>query len=217
MDCQRFKPRPATGSLRRELKLPQNSFVTLTIGQIGLRKAQDVLAEAAPDIAACVPDVHFVIVGQRNSTKAESIEFERNLLARFQSAGLADRFHQIGYRDDVDRLLNEADLLVHPAKQEPLGRVLLEAAAAGLAIVATDVGGTAEILTDRVSARLIPPANAAALAQAVIELAGDPSMRKRYAEMAHQRIVMDFNAQKTGARLSDMWRQTLKDTNRKSR
>ena len=188
----------------------------MTIGQIGLRKAQDVLAEAAPAIAAAVPDVHFVIVGERNSTKAESIEFERNLLARFESAGLANRFHQIGYRDDVDRLLNEADLLVHPAKQEPLGRVLLEAAASGLAIVATDVGGTTEILSDRVSARLIAPADATELAQAVIELAQDPIMRKRYAEAAHQRIVRDFSAQKTGAQLGDVWRQLLEDTNHKS-
>ena len=89
-------------------------------------------------------------------------------------------------------------------------------AASRLAIVATDVGGTTEILSDRVSARLVAPADATELAQAVIELAEDPIMRKQYAEAAHQGIVRDFSAQKTGAQLGDVWRQLLEDTNRKS-
>jgi glycosyltransferase involved in cell wall biosynthesis len=217
VDCTRFAPREATGSLRQELTLPANSFIALTIGQIGLRKAQDVLAAAAADIAADVGNIHFVIVGQRNSTKAESIEFERYLAAEFERVGLGDRDHAIGYRDDVDRLLNEADLLVHPAKQEPLGRVLLEAAAAGLPIVATDVGGTGEILTDGESAKLIPPGDPGALAGAVIELACDPDLRTRYAEAARQNIEANFNASKTGAKLSELWRQLLKDDRAVSR
>lgn len=209
VDCQRFKPRPVTGSLRRELNLPADSFITLTVGQIGLRKAQDVLAAAAPRIAQHTSDIHFVIVGQRNSSKAESIAFEQNLSDLFESAGLADRLHLLGYRHDVDHLLNEADLLVHPAKQEPLGRVLLEAAASGLPIVATNVGGTTEIVTDNISARLIPPANAQRLADAVIEMANDPTLRMRFADAARQHMLANFNAQKTGAKLGEVWEQIL--------
>lgn len=209
VDCERFAPGPATGSLRRELGLPADSFITLTIGQIGLRKAQDVLAAAAPCIAQHVPNVHFVIVGQRNSSKAESVAFERNLSEQFESAGLTDRLHLLGYRDDVNQLLIEADLLVHPAKQEPLGRVLLESAAAGLPILATNVGGTAEIVTDQISASLIPPANVERLAAAIIELANDPALRKRFATAARECIASKFNAKKTGAQLGVAWDQTL--------
>ena len=64
----------------------------------------------------------------------------------------------MGVRSDVDRMLGEATLLVHPARQEPLGRVLLEAAAAGIAVVTTTVGGTREIFPpDRNAAILVPP------------------------------------------------------------
>ena len=67
---------------------------------------------------------------------------------------------------------------MHPARQEPLGRVLLEAAAAGVAVVATDVGGTPEIFPpDSESARLVPPDDAAALAAAMLELLDDEALR----------------------------------------
>ena len=75
-------------------------------------------------------------------------------------------------------LLNELTLLGHAARQEPLGRVLLEAAAAGVAVVATDVGGTREIFpTEADAARLVPPDDAATLAAAMLELLGKPDAR----------------------------------------
>ena len=95
--------------------------------------------------------MHYVIVGQRHSEKAESRQFAtigqgHARLACTQRARAAPaRVHFLGVRNDVCRLLDELTLLVHPARQEPLGRVLLEAAAAGVAVIATDVGGTPEI------------------------------------------------------------------------
>ena len=207
VDCNRFAPRAKTGSLAKELNLPPDSFIILTIGQIGLRKGQDVLAGAAPAIASNVPNAHFVIVGKRNSSKAESIAFEQNLSTQFSDAGLSDRIHLPGYRDDVDHLLNEADLLVHPAKQEPLGRVLLEAAASGLPIVATDVGGTNEILTHQQSATLIPPNNPASLSAAMIELASNPQLRQIYATTAREKMLAEFDTANTGSKLADAWRK----------
>ena len=69
---------------------------------------------------------------------------------------------------------------MHPARQEPLGRVLLEAAAAGVAVVATDVGGTREIFPPEAdAARLVPPDDADALAAAMLELLGNRELRGR--------------------------------------
>jgi len=209
VDCRRFQPRPATGMLCRELDLPAASFIVLTIGQIGLRKGQDVLAEAASAIVSRVSETHFVVVGERNSAKSESVEYERNLPARFRRAGHQDRLHCLGYREDVERLLNEADILAHPAKQEPLGRVLLEAAASGLPIVATDVGGTSEIVTDGVSARLVAAASSAQLAEAVIELAEDEEKRHRFATSARRRMLREFSAESASAHVCAAWRELL--------
>ena len=205
VDCHQFRPRHSTGSLKRELNLPDHSFLAATIGQIGLRKGQDVLAEAAIDAASRLEDIHFVLVGERHSSKAESIAFENSIVHQFQQAGHSSRLHRLGYRNDIAEIMNEIDLLIHPAHQEPLGRVLLEAAASGVPIVATRVGGTAEILEDGSSARLLPPQNSQALVDAIIELHGDPHLRSRLAREARARIETRFPIEHAARSLSHVW------------
>ncbi|MDA1049143.1 MAG: glycosyltransferase family 4 protein [Planctomycetota bacterium] len=209
VDCDRFRPRNRTGSLQRELGLPNDSFLVATIGQIGLRKGQDVLAEAAVLAADRLANVHYLVIGERLSWKAESIEFEQALIDRFNTSGLGGRLHRLGYRSDIDRLMNEVDLLVHPAHQEPLGRVLLEAAASGLPIIATAVGGTEEILCNGESARLVPPADPPSLSAAIVELHGAAAKRLRYAVAARKRVETAFNAQGAARELAAVWSEIV--------
>ncbi|MBW3539531.1 MAG: glycosyltransferase [Planctomycetes bacterium] len=206
VDCELFHPGPVCGRLRAELGLPDEPLLVLTVGQIGLRKGQDVLAEAAVLIRERLPQAHYVLVGERLSRKPESVAFERSVQQRFEAAGMADRLHRLGSRDDVAVLMNEADLLVHAAHQEPLGRVLLEAAAAGLPIVATDVGGTREILSNGVSARLVPPARPDLLAAAIVELAHSDELRRSFADAARERVERDFSIDGAAHRLVELWR-----------
>jgi glycosyltransferase involved in cell wall biosynthesis len=197
VDLEEFQPRMPTGYLHRELGLSPQAQLIGTVGQIGLRKGQDVLLRAAEMTAGCLPEVHYVIVGQRHSEKDESRRFERELhdLSR---GPLAGHVHFLGIRNDVGRLLNELALLVHPARQEPLGRVLLEAAAAGVGIVATDVGGTPEIfLPGQDAARLVPAGDVQALAAAIVELIGDPALRGRMAAAARGRAQRQFDIRRS--------------------
>jgi len=205
VDGSRFAPRPRSGTLRRELGIPDDVFAVATIGQICLRKAQDVLAEAAALNADFLPDVHYVIVGERYSTKPESVEFERRIRERFAGVGLSNRVHWLGYRADVPDLLGEVDMLAHAARQEPLGRVLLETGAAGLPIVATQVGGTEEIFEDGESAFLVVPDDAAALASAIRTLHEDPVLRTRLGEAARRRIVRHFAVEAAAQRTAAFW------------
>ena len=96
--------------------------------------------------------MHWLIVGERTSNKDESRNFESGLRSTAAQPPLAGRVHFLGSIADVPRLMTECVLLVHAARQEPLGRVLLEAAASGLAVVATDVGGTREIFPTALTA-----------------------------------------------------------------
>jgi len=251
VDIERFRPRSPSGYLHRELGLVANAKLIATIGQISLRKGQDVLVRAAASLGPAADALHFLIVGERYSQKGESRRFEENLrnpeawlreddgwlgasAASSQNAetwglaaldpshpktghpktghpktghpktghpntshpksDLSGRLHFLGFRDDVDRLLGELTLLVHAARQEPLGRVLLEAAASGVAIVATDVGGTPESFPSTLqSARLIPPDDPEALAAAIAELAADQPQRERLAAAARHRAEQAFN------------------------
>jgi glycosyltransferase involved in cell wall biosynthesis len=200
-----FQPRPRTGQLHHELQLQKNAFLVLSVGQIGLRKAVDVLAQAAIDACQKSPRIHFVVVGERNSTKQESIDFETGVDRQLADAGLASHWHRLGRRTDVAMLMNESDVLVHVAHQEPLGRVLLEAAGAGLPIIATEVGGTAEIVTDGVSARLVPPADALATSAAIRELQADLQLRNRLAVAARVEIETRFTDRIAAQALAEFW------------
>ena len=211
LDLELFRPRSSEGWLHRELQLPAHSLLIATIGQIGLRKGQDTLAAAAPEIVRAVPDAHFLLIGERSSTKAESIAFEQSITDQFNEQGLAPRLHRLGYRADIATLLNEIQLVVHPANQEPFGRVLLEAAACGVPVVATDVGGTSEIVVDPVTGRLVPPRDPELLARAVIDLLQDADRRKIMSLAARQRALTEFSIDRAATQLLEHWSNVLEN------
>jgi len=201
VDLTGFRPRSPTGYLHRELDLGQKAKLLGTIGQIGLRKGQDVLARAAAVVARRRDNAHFLIAGERFSGKEESRRFEAEL-RRAARGVLAGRLHLLGRRDDVPRLLNELTLLVHPARQEPLGRVLLEAAASGTPTIATDVGGTREVFPPACGAAvLVPPDDADTLATAVLGLLDDGGRRLATGRAARQRAEQAFDLRKATAGL----------------
>jgi glycosyltransferase involved in cell wall biosynthesis len=198
--------RPAACSIRRELGLAESAVLVVAIGQICLRKGQDVFAEAAARILPMFADSHFLLIGSRHSTKPESISFQNSIAARFEQAGLADRYHPLGERDDVPAILAETDYLVHAARQEPFGRVLLEGAAAGVPIIATDVGGTREMLTAGRHAVLVPPNDPQAIADAIAFLASDRQWARQLADAARVHVARQFPIERSARELVNLWR-----------
>lgn len=209
IDAAVFCPRARTGGLRCELGLPRSALLIAAIGQICLRKGQDVFADAAVRIAGAVPQAHFLLIGARHSAKAESVEFEAAIEERFAAAGLAGRYHALGERDDIPELLNEIDMLIHAARQEPFGRVLLEAAAAGVPIVATDVGGTSEMLTDGLHAVLVGAGDPQAIAEAALRLADEGELAARMGRAARKHVVERFPIEHASRAMLAFWKQAV--------
>ena len=198
-------------SVRAELGIPDNAVVMLTAGQIGLRKGLDTLAAAAVAISQSVTGLHWLLAGERFSTKAESVEFERSVDQTFRSAEPQLTYHRLGWRSDLNRVMSAADVLVHTARQEPLGRVILEAAAAGLAIVATDVGGTSEIVRHGESALLVPPDAPVELADSVRRFVESSAERTQFGHAARQRIASQFQVGCCADALTEVWSRSIKD------
>ncbi|RMG38378.1 MAG: glycosyltransferase family 1 protein [Planctomycetota bacterium] len=209
VDCRVFRPDVPTGVLKEELGLPADTFLIATIGQLSLRKGQRTVADAAKRIVRGIPQAHFLFVGRRHSQKPESVEYEASVWRTFEQAGLQNHLHRIEEIDGVDWLLNEIDLLVHPAEQEPLGRVLLEAGATATPIVATAVGGTPEILVHGESGWLIPPGDPDALADAVVHLWHHPELRDELGEAALRRVRSLFNADRSARAHREFWESML--------
>ncbi|NQV25556.1 MAG: glycosyltransferase family 4 protein [Rhodopirellula sp.] len=198
--------------IRQELGIPEDAVVLLTVGQIGLRKGLDTLADVGQRLARERSEIHWLLAGERFSQKFESVEYEANVLKKFSSCEPALRLHRLGYRRDIPELMRASDMLVHAARQEPLGRVLLEAAASGLAIVATDVGGTAEILAHRESALLVPADSPTATTDAISILIDDVAFRNQLASAARCRIRSDFSIETSAVALANIWRSVLSKT-----
>jgi glycosyltransferase involved in cell wall biosynthesis len=193
VDLERFRPRSPTGFLHEELHLLPEARLIAAIGQLGLRKGQEVFVQAAEMIAERWPDVHFLLVGERCSSKSESYEFEAALHAA-ACGHLAGRLHFLGFRPRIELLLGELTLLVHAARQEPLGRVLLEAGAAGVPIIATNVGGTSEIFPpESEAAVLVPPDDPEAIATVMEQLLQDDEKRRRLGMAARRRMEVAFD------------------------
>jgi len=208
IDLHQFRPVAPVGWLHRELAIPADALLIGTIGQLVLRKGHDLLAEAADRLASRHPRLHYVFAGDRFSDKTEAREHEVRIRERFAQGALAGRGHFLGFRTDVPALLPELTLLVHPARQEPLGRVLLEAAASGAPIVVTDVGGTREILPAG-AAELVPPNDPTALTAAIDRLVQDAPLRTAYATRAFAEIRQRFTAERSAENLLHHYRELL--------
>lgn len=155
---------PTANALRNELGLAVDSQVLLFVGQLGIRKGISDLVSAFLRYCQTAREnlaqqtAELLIVGSRHSQKQEAVEYETSSRQLAASSEFAGHVHWLGRRSDVARLMQEADVLIHPAKQEPLGRVLLEAAASGLPMITTRVGGSAEIL-DGFESLLVQPSD----------------------------------------------------------
>ena len=209
VDPVQFAPTPDSGYLRRQLQLGGDSQLVAAIGQIGMRKGLDVLLEAAKIVIARQPQVHMLLVGSRLSQKDEAVQFASDLRLAASKPPLTGHVHFLGQRDDISTLLNELTLLVHPARQEPLGRVLLEAAACALPVVATRVGGTEEIFapSEPPSALLVPADRPPQLANAILDLLGNPNARRELGQAARRRMIDVFHVDRAAAGLVRHYRE----------
>ncbi|MHC4205685.1 MAG: glycosyltransferase family 4 protein [Planctomycetota bacterium] len=209
VDTEVFHSAPATGILRQELGLSDSAVLIANIGQICLRKGQTLLAQAAASLAEEFPDANYLFIGKRHSQKAESIEYEKSIRLTFREAGIENRLFCLGFREDIPAILNQVDLLIHTARQEPLGRVLLEAASCGKQIVATEVGGTAEILTDDVSAILVPPDDLDELTAAIRRMLTDNELRIRLGRQARKSVIEKFSLPAAAEQVCMFWKSFL--------
>jgi glycosyltransferase involved in cell wall biosynthesis len=131
------------------------------VGRIERRKGVADLVAAAPAIRLGAPGARVVLVG------GDPYGSDPEYTAAVTGSGEVEHFAWV---DNAPGLMRHLDVLVLPSRQEPFGTVLAEAMAVGTPVVATRVGGLAEVVVDGVTGRLVPPGDPAALADAILEV-----------------------------------------------
>ncbi len=196
--------------IRTELGIPVDSPVLLFAGQIGIRKGVDTLIDAFLKVAELIPQIQLLIAGSRHSQKQEAVEFENQLKCMIELSKYKNNVHWLGTRTDITLLMRTATILVHPARQEPLGRVLLEAAASGLPIITTRVGGSPEILSrDGFDAFLIEPDDPIELAERILNLINDPQRLEELKVNLRETANLIFSIQNCSRGLDAQYRWLL--------
>lgn len=168
----------------------QPTFIVGAAGRLSPEKGFEVLVDAVR-LAREQDELNFgVVLFGDGPLKAD-------LQKRIDNAGIGSHFVLAGFTDELDRFMPHFDLFVQSSHTEGLPNVLLEAAAAGVPVVATDVGGTREVVVDGETGLVVPPADAPALAQAVTSLLQNPKLRQAMGERAktHVRDQFTFAAQ----------------------
>jgi glycosyltransferase involved in cell wall biosynthesis len=193
--------RAGRGEVRRELAVADSTVLVGTVANYHPKKDWPNLLHAARRLADRGLDVRFVAVGQG--------PLEADVHALHEELGLHDTVLLTGYRPDAVRLMAGCDCFVLASQWEGLPVALMEALALGLPVVSTAVGGIPEVLRDGEDACLVPPGDAAALADALAELAVDPAKRSRLGARAQERAA-DFDIARAAARLEQIYSQVAR-------
>jgi glycosyltransferase involved in cell wall biosynthesis len=156
---------------RRSLGLDQNEAVIGFVGWLLPIKGPDYLLKAMDDVWLEHQEASLVLVGKGDmdvDLRAEALKKDANGKVKF-----------LGWREDIDEIMPLFDMLVLPSLNEGMGRVLVEAMAAGKPVVASRVGGIPDLVRDGETGYLVPPADEKALANGIKKLLDDPAKAKQ--------------------------------------
>lgn len=190
VDLTTFRPDlGARSAIRAELGLAPETVLILAIGHAGSEKGLDQAVNGLARAASRLGDVpwHLVILGG-------GLPGEVAVLHRLAKGALGDRVTLAGFRTDVPRWLQAADLLLHAPRLEAFGLVVVQAMASGVPTLATTVGGLPEVIEDGVSGRLVPAGDIEALADGIVALLTDEGERRRLGAAAIERAREHFDA-----------------------
>ena len=182
------RPQRSPGEVRQELGFKPDDRVIVTASRLSSQKALDVMLQAMVHVEAAL-----VVAGEG--------PLERELRELTDDLGVGDRVVFLGFRSDVADLIAAADVFCLSSVWEGVPLAAMEAVQLGIPVVATDVGGTGELITDRVSGRLVRPRDATALAAALRDVLADEDARRVYVASARATLASEFSTERMLERL----------------
>ena len=185
VDTECYRPRPDPAWFSSTFDLPAGAPAVGMIAQFIERKGHRTLLDAIPRILEAHAQTRFLLFGQG--------PLQTEIEHRLRQTGLDQHVLVAGFRDDLEQVIPNLDLVVHPAQMEGLGVSLLQASACAVPIVAARAGGIPEAVRDGENGILVPPADAAALAESVIALLNDHTRARAMGQRGREIVLRDFS------------------------
>ena len=187
--------------VRREMQVRDEDFVVIQVARLVPIKDHLTALRAVQRVAAALPWVYLVVVGEGPE--------EPGIRHFIAENGLADHVRLLGLRSDVARLLPAADVFLLSSLNEGIPLTVIEAMAAGLPVVSTDVGGVAEVVEEGRTGLLAPAGDAEGLARQILRLAADAALRQQLGQAGRQRAFAQFSEEKMLDAYDRLYRKML--------
>ena len=214
IDLTVFPGHPSASQIaaaREKLGVPADAMVIGMVGRLILEKGLREFFAAARLLYEARPDLYVIVVGDALPTDRGA--WKAQLMAKVEAAGLTSRFRFPGFVSDVYGCLSAFDILVHPTYKESFGRVIAEAMATGLPVVATNVRGCRELVVHGETGLLVPYQDVEGLVKAVSTLLNDSAMRRSMGAAGRRRVVEHYDQRAVVGRFvghfHDIWEATV--------
>jgi glycosyltransferase involved in cell wall biosynthesis len=187
----------------------QRKLLLGVVAQLSPWKGQSTAIEALRLLCKGGFDAHLLLIGSAkfvaSATRFDNRAYVDELQMKIAQAGLEDRVSWLGERDDVPELVRALDVLLLPSSEEPFGRAVIEAMALEVPVVATSVGGPAEIITEAREGYLVDPGDPEAWTRAIASLAERPEMAAEMGRAGRRRVLEAFTATRHTERILDVY------------
>ncbi len=195
-------------ALRAEQSLPADAPLVGMAAHLIPWKKHDVFIECAALIHQKIPEAHFALIGR--DLFNENKRYLRQLQAAVERYQLEDCFHWISNCDSPEKIIPALDILIHPPRHEPFGRVVCEAMLCGVSVVVADTGGPAAIVTDGITGRLAQNGTTENFAAAAVKLLNQPATRETLAANAREHILLNYTVQRVCHELLHIYSHVLR-------
>lgn len=187
--------------MREQLGISRVHSVIGTLGRLTEVKGLEHFLVAAKQLLRYRQDLHFLIVGEG--------PLRPSLERRVKVLGIADHVTFLGHRDNPYSVLSEMDVFVLPSLHEGIPMVILEALALARPVVATNVGGIPEVITDCIHGLLVPRADPTALAEACTKFLDDRDLAERCGRAGQLRVQQEFSADSMSGKVAALYRELV--------
>lgn len=197
----RAEARAALAEVNRDLAVEESAPVVVYTGRLDAAKGLHELIRAWPRVLACYPTARLWMVGEG----ADREELD----ATIRDCEVRPQVAMPGAFDDVQDVLNAADLFVLPSHQEGISISLLEAMAAGVPVIASDIPGNRAVIEPGLHGLLVPPRDVASLSQAIVDSLAQPLAAADRAANGRWRVEHEFSLDRMAHRHLELFREVI--------
>lgn len=206
VDLREFNPELNGSIIRKEFNIDEDEPIIGTIGRIDPEKGYECFLESARIILQDFKNVRFLVVGGANNPSLEGSLYEMSV-----EKGIDKKTIFTGFRRDIPQLLASMDVVVLPSEIDACSRVLFESMAMRKPLVATNAGGTPEIVQDGITGLLVKPGDPSGMAKCIKKLLDDKYLAEQYGNAGRKRVETMFTIERNIRETENVYLELLNE------